>query len=100
MRDEVQRFAEVMERELKANDHKGGWKDCSLDWLFAELETHLKRLRANAYGSHILHTLADRVGPEAGPPTRTLEYVLDDAADVANFAMMIADISRALAPPK
>jgi len=84
IRPEVQWFAGEMEKQLKANDHKGGWKECELDWLFDRLieETHEIR--------HELHKQWN------GPLKRaTLQQIIKESSDVANFAMMIADIALA-----
>lgn len=76
LRPVVRAFARAMEQELKANDHKGGWHDCDPAWL-------LGRLREET------DELAGAVA--AGGPD-----VLAEAADVANYAMMIADRMGAL----
>lgn len=78
-RAQVQRFALAMEAELRANDHKGGWHACTLSWLLRRL-----RVEVNELERAIKHK--QRVGAE----------VLSEAADVANFAMMIADNCGAL----
>lgn len=77
LRPEVAAFALAMEQKLRENDHKGGWKKCTLAYL-------MKRLREET------KELADAVsrrseGWAAGKFRR-------EAADVANFAMMIADV--------
>ena len=36
LRSEVQKFAEEMEKQLQANEHKGGWKDCTQGQLDTE----------------------------------------------------------------
>ena len=70
LRDPLARFVVEMERQLRKNDHKGHWSGCSQRWL-------LNRLKQE---------------------TAELERALDsgkgitaEAADAANFAMMIAD---------
>ena len=66
----VQWFANEMQRELNANQHKNGWETLSYRWM-------LNRLRQ-----------------EIGELERAVEMrkdVVSEAADVANFAMMIAD---------
>lgn len=74
-RPEVRAFADAMEEQLSANDHKGGWqRDTALSLL--------RRLREETT------ELARAIGGEGD--------VLKEAADVANFAMMIADVSGAL----
>ena len=70
-RPEVQWFAEQMEAALKRNDHKGGWLLCDRLWLQRRLLSKFRELCA-----------------EIRP-----EMVMREAADVANFAMMIADCS-------
>lgn len=83
MRHEVRVFAEEMERQLALNDHKGGWKACFLEWLGSEMSTHCSRLIAQAQAKSARTAVGKAV-------------ILDDAADVANFAMMIADVCGCL----
>lgn len=64
---------QVMRRKMRANVHKSRWIDESPDWL-------LERLRAE------VGELEDAIS--LGNP----DEVLEECADVANFAMMIADI--------
>jgi NTP pyrophosphatase (non-canonical NTP hydrolase) len=80
IRPELTTFVEHMEAALKANDHKGGWEEMSLFELigrcrqeFFELEQALSAMR---------HDKSD---------VQRLQRVIEEAADVANFAMMIAD---------
>lgn len=70
-RKEVQWFSEQMEAALKANDHKGGWYDCEEGWLLRRLSQELQELRQAR--------------------TKGREAVIKECADIANFAMMIAD---------
>jgi len=64
-------FAEDMERKLKANDHKGGWLFTDTMLLLTRLEQEVVELR-QAYMNN------------------EWERIVDECADVANFAMMIA----------
>lgn len=76
-RNEVYIYAEAMEAELKENDHKGGWKDCSIEFLVSKLHEEVDELiEAVCYG--------------------TPERILSEAADIGNIAMMIADVRGAL----
>ena len=66
-------FAAAMQREINNNSHKRGWDRCRISWLrkrlkqeFGELERAIKSKQSAA-------------------------VVVSEAADVANFAMMIAD---------
>ena len=87
VREPVRWFAEQMERKLKANDHKSHWRESDVVWLFERMQDERIELW------------------EAFKPTRPfgcfvdtpndVERVIDEAADVANFAMMIADKARA-----
>lgn len=70
IRAEVQAFAQDMERKLSANDHKQHWSTIPQDKLLRRLKQELRELeRAMKKGKN----------------------VVEEAADVANFAMMIAD---------
>lgn len=74
LRPEVQRFAALMERVLRENDHKGGWEEMSLSALLARLQEEVNELVIAAY-----------------PPRADKPEISCEAADVANFAMFIAD---------
>jgi NTP pyrophosphatase (non-canonical NTP hydrolase) len=77
VREEVKKFADAMEAELKENDYKGGWKNCDIAFLVDKLHEEVKELiDAICYG--------------------TPENVLSEAADIGNIAMMIADIRNSL----
>lgn len=69
-RTSVQRFAEQMELALRRNSHKDGWSRCSSRYLFRRMREEIEEL--------------SRAKPQ------TIAKV-QEAADVANFAMMIAD---------
>lgn len=71
MRPVVEAFAHAMEYKLQRNDHKGGWAETPNRVLFDRLEDEVKELAdALARGNY-------------------LEIMLE-AADVANFALMLA----------
>lgn len=70
------RFMVAMEERLKANDHKPGWQDESYNALASGLGRNFEGLYAE------LRKLA---------PAK--DRILELTADVANFAMMIADRS-------
>lgn len=73
VREEVARFARVMEAKLRVNDHKAHWRDTSIMDL-------LIRLREEV----------DELAQEVVAGTDPLAIVFE-AADVADIAMMIAD---------
>lgn len=75
LRSETAWFAEAMEIQLCANDHKTGWSRMSL-------KTLLHRLRQE--------TAELERAIEMNAPAHV---IIAEAADVANFAMMIADNS-------
>lgn len=76
-RPEVKAFACLMEQKLRMNDHRPGWKDTAVCWLWDRL---------NGEADELLDVVSG--GGNVG----------SEAADVANFAMMIADVCGALAP--
>ena len=69
-------FAERMESKLRANDHKGGWLGDDMESLLRRLDEELRELW------HEYHSI------------NRWEKFIDEAADVANFAMMVADKAR------
>lgn len=71
MRKSVVEFAKIMEGELRENDHKGGWGDCTIEYLLSRLIEEVGELAASI---------------RCGSPG----FIVAESADVANFAMMIA----------
>jgi NTP pyrophosphatase (non-canonical NTP hydrolase) len=88
VRPEVTAFAMLMERELRANDHKTSWRKMSIH----DLE---KRLREE------VDELSDASRWRSGGTTEGsyARHLGSECADVANFAMMIADVAGALPIP-
>lgn len=82
MREQVKWFAEQMENKLKENEYKGGWDDCNVYWLWQRLRDESREL-LNAID------LCRDLGADKN-------NIIREAVDVANFAMMIADIVRKL----
>lgn len=73
IRPEVLDFAIDMETKLAKNDHKGGWGGMTVEELIAHVEDELGELKA---------AIELRLSPEE---------VRFEAADTANFLMMLAD---------
>lgn len=65
-------FAREMEKRLEANDHKTGWGSCSLQYLSMRLTQERREL-------------------ERAIKNKDIKNVIEECADIANFAMMIAD---------
>lgn len=91
LRPEVQAFAKMMEAKLRENDFKGGWKNCPIGYLTRRCGNELSELRETIH-RRLLRT------PNGHPAPSAEESALigREAADVANFAMMIADVCGAL----
>jgi hypothetical protein len=70
LRPQVLAFAVAMEERLRANDRKGGWSSCTDTYLKNRTYEELREWYA---------------AWKTGQPT------LHEAADVANFLMMMAD---------
>lgn len=92
-RPEVRAFADLMEATLRRNDHKGGWKTCKRAWLWERCREELTEL-LDAMDRQQAYDTSDR-GARLGP-AHFAGVIGREAADVANFAMMIADVSGAL----
>lgn len=71
VRPEVRTFMRICETVLKENDYKGGWKKMSRRQLEQRLQQEVRELLV----------------------ATDLDDVVKEACDVANFAMMIADVS-------
>lgn len=81
-RPEVRAFADAMEAKLRENDHKPGWKGDHPRDLMRRLDEEANELR--------------KLLPVGGARVTDGGGVLREAADVANFAMMIADVCGSL----
>lgn len=79
-RPKLMRFARLMESRLLDNEGKGGWRDCDPEWLLDRLYQEAKEL-------------SRETGPEGKHDSKRIGQ---EAADVANFAMMIADVCEGL----
>ena len=88
IRKELRWFACAMERKLRANDFKGGWEDMTRDALFAELRGEVDELR------FALKVAGKADALRRNPPKSVLEDIINECADVANMAMMLADNSK------
>ncbi|MGE5572976.1 MAG: hypothetical protein ACM3ZU_08170 [Bacteroidota bacterium] len=75
LRPALSEFAVYMEHKLRRNDHKPDWRTCSLAYLRGRLNQELAELDEAV---------------QSGDPYR----IYDECADVANFAMMIADRAK------
>lgn len=91
VRPEVIWFANKMEEKLALNDHKGGWKACDVDMLIDRMQEEIDELkdawwkRKNDWG---------RSAGEGFMFVPTNEDLIKECADVANFAMMVADLFK------
>ena len=74
IRPSVMWFAKEMENKLKQNNHKGGWGVLTKEMLFERLQDEVEELKEAIEESS--------------------ENAIYESCDVANFSMMIADISQ------
>jgi hypothetical protein len=78
IRPEVMAFAVLMETKLYMNDHKGGWRNDTPEALLERLYEEVDELKEALLVKSV--------------------RIANEAADVANFAMMIADVGGFLKP--
>jgi hypothetical protein len=110
LRPEVKHFAELMEKKLRENDHKGerGWLNDTVQTLLYRTCEELgelvesfsggsdKTIIAILLGAHHLDAAAralkqyEPTWPQLGRITSS-ERTIDEAVDVANFCMMVVD---------
>lgn len=91
IRPAVMRFAAAMELKLRQNDKKGGWDRCSYRYLLCRLKEEVQELD-QCFSKP--DSRSDSIGMDFGtqPIGRIpIEEIIGECADVANFAMMIAD---------
>lgn len=74
LREPLREFAAHMEDVLRRNDHKGGWQNMTHHHLIFRIKDETAEL-----------VKAVRRGDNDG--------IMDEAADIANFAMMIYDVT-------
>ena len=67
-----------MVKKLEKNKHKGGWSSCTPEYLSRRLGQELKELRSIMY-AHYHHSENTKI------------QIIRECADIANFAMMIAE---------
>lgn len=73
-RRDIQRFFYGMLYKLHKNAHKGGWKDGTVDKYIELLRGEMDELEEAIRTGNVVH-------------------ILDEACDVANFALMIASVA-------
>jgi len=126
LRKSVHDFAGTMERKLRENAHKGGWETVGVQYLLSRLCEEVAELveefdvertngstlvgprEAFAIAAHHLRCAAEILSTKTtflgtrGAPRRRHPHttngsgVEEEAADVANFAMMIAEVGGKL----
>ena len=77
----VRRFAQEMERVLRKNDYKSGWKGMHHPEIIQRLHQELHEIEREIITWQHLHRDSDRLP----------EKLIAEAVDVANFTMMILD---------
>lgn len=87
-REELKWFSKNMEQKLKENDYKGGWDDVTVNFLLERLDCEFKELQniINEFISDTGRSVEDGLLLPIYP-----QDIVRECADVANFAMMIAD---------
>lgn len=85
IRDEVVQFAQLMEVKMRKHDPSTRWKKSKRTDLYLALKKELEKLEPLV-----------KFPIEADKKTITPDDIASQAADVANFAMMIADVCGGL----
>ena len=103
-RPEVEKFADLMEARLRANDHKDGWQECAPNWLLmrmiGEAGELLDEMDPGPRAASAFYAAGRMLGAACAELNQygkhleckaTPERLRNEAADVANFAMMLVD---------
>jgi hypothetical protein len=77
VRESVVWFSQQMEAQLKENDYKGGWDNCTIEYLYSRTWDELIELADILKVPDVDHARA-----------------IKQCADTANFLMMLADLMR------
>lgn len=77
IREEVQWFSQEMEKKLIENDHKQHWSGIPVAYLEMRLKQEVEELEEAIMEFHL--------------GKGSVDLIVKEAADVGNFAMMIAD---------
>lgn len=99
----VMALAEAMIDKLEANDHKGGWHDSTPGYLEKRLKDETGELERAVNGYiHVRNKLQEARAAEKPNDmwiddleiilVKAKKQVTGEAADVANFALMLADL--------
>ena len=96
MRLEVERFAEEMERILKENDYKGGWKDADDTFLCKKLieefaEYFVSLNHPNFSGLYVIREFINQYVYALGHVDESVIGQRKELVDIANICMMLAD---------
>jgi NTP pyrophosphatase (non-canonical NTP hydrolase) len=108
LRTELFAFVQVMEKKLRENDHKIGWKNLPVHHLLARSFEEFKEVidslsvatqssfEFRVAGHHL--QCAASILRELGPYIKVTgkETTVGELADVANYCMMIADVCGGL----
>jgi hypothetical protein len=77
-----------MEIKLRANDHKAHWRHCDDAYLLSRMSDEKMELR------RAVRELAEGCRQSDERARELARAVIEEAADIANFAMMVADNAR------
>jgi hypothetical protein len=90
LRPEVAAFAQLMEQKLQENEYKAGWRHLDGQDLIWKLRDRFYELEDCVWVTP----------PENLTPAEVKHLISRDAADVANYAMMVADVKGDLSDEK
>ena len=79
MRSDVSSFSFYMETVLNANKSKGGWSQCTIEYLLQKLDSNMDKVR-----SGLRIELGEVINLSAGIKAQRKTLV-----DIANYAMML-----------
>jgi NTP pyrophosphatase (non-canonical NTP hydrolase) len=89
IRKEIKSFSEDMEKKLKKNDHKEHWSKSNYAYLIQRLRKEVDELDEEL-SSFVIGQAMPR-DLDGACSIEKYGEVVEECADVANFAMMIAD---------
>jgi len=96
MRIELERFVEEMERILKENDYKGGWKKTDNDFLIKKLieefaEYFVVLENPTWTGLNVIREFVNQFNYASGHYPNDKKVQRKELVDIANICMMLHD---------
>lgn len=94
----VEKFARLMEKVLRDNDHKPGWRGCSFQFLWDRFLGEVEEVRQIVERHRIPVVSYGRPIGVKGIVVEEARHFSEEIADVANIGMMLSELFGVTVP--